>query len=228
MQRMALMGLVGVSMAGLGAGAWGLQARSEKKPELLFSRSREVLCAEKGMGELADERRSLDAAHLVIRSRVENRQLLVRGFMAGHWSTDQVLQETMRINREIPRCVAVLQLHYPDSTELDIARWQAWATGLLPRSGCKTRVWIPVWPGEGCCCLQGIFPNQTKNSGLLFFAKFTDNIAILSRQAGDAAKVACGNSLRFDELATNAQANRAGLKEAFGCVGVHSTRGHHA
>ena len=49
--------------------------------------------------------------------------LLVRGFMAGHWSTDQVLQETMRINREIPRCVAVLQLHYPDSTELDIARW---------------------------------------------------------------------------------------------------------
>ena len=123
MQRMALMGLVGVSMAGLGAGAWGLQARSEKKPELLFSRSREVLCAEKGMGELADERRSLDAAHLVIRSRVENRQLLVRGFMAGHWSTDQVLQETMRINREIPRCVAVLQLHYPDSTELDIAKW---------------------------------------------------------------------------------------------------------
>ena len=94
MQRMALMGLVGVSMVGLGAGAWGLQARSEKKPELLFSRSREVLCAEKGMGELADERRSLDAAHLVIRSRVENRQLLVRGFMAGHWSTDQVLQET--------------------------------------------------------------------------------------------------------------------------------------
>ena len=28
MQRMALMGLVGVSMVGLGAGAWGLQARA--------------------------------------------------------------------------------------------------------------------------------------------------------------------------------------------------------
>lgn len=119
MKRMALAGVVGITLIGAGSLVWGM-----RPSQAAVSTPRSIL-ETPDLRSVGVRRHQLEAQHQEICSRNELKRQLVLGFLAGQMEAEAMLRGIEEVNRQTPQCLEFLAIHYPGVTEREIAIWHA-------------------------------------------------------------------------------------------------------
>lgn len=151
MKRMALAGVVGVVLVGVGSVAWGV--RDAWATGQASGSVNQTL----DLHSLGFQRQMLEEEHLRVLNRMEAKRGIIQAYLAGKMDTEGMVRALMDHNRNQPNTLEFLAVEYPRASERDIAVWHA--VGLVEaemdyaRADMTTRLEAESWMRE-----QGLVP----------------------------------------------------------------------
>ena len=151
MKRMALVGVVGVVLVGVGSVAWGV------RDAWATGQSSGSLNQTLDLHSLGFQRQILEEQHLRVLNRAEAKRGIIRDYLAGQMDAESMVRALVEHNRTQPNTLELLAIEYPQASERDIAVWHA--VGLVEaemdhaRADLTTRLEAESWLKD-----QGLVP----------------------------------------------------------------------